>query len=162
MKHYTVHKPEADPQTVNVPDRDAQVGDTVTINPAGITRTIIDILYTPREGNYCVARVREETVGEADIEAARQRTREQQKARRAARNTPAHYDEETAPTPALAPAARADERRILVRVGEAKVGDTIHGHTIRGLGRPWIIDSEENSGVGAMPWETVRVQYAYY
>lgn len=52
-------------------------------------------------------------------------------------------------------------RIAMVRAGSVKIGDTLQGFVVTGLGRVWTLDDEDNCAVGAAPWETVRVCYAY-
>lgn len=48
-----------------------------------------------------------------------------------------------------------------VVAGSRQVGDILNGHRITGFGQVWTLDNEDNCSVGAAPWESVRVCYAY-
>lgn len=46
--------------------------------------------------------------------------------------------------------------RFMVRAGTVKIGDTLNGRTVTGLGKTWTVDSEHACEVGASPREDVR------
>lgn len=51
--------------------------------------------------------------------------------------------------------------RVVVVAGRHNVGDTLNGHTITGLGRPWVPNADQFSAYGIDPSASL-IQYAYF
>lgn len=68
--------------------------------------------------------------------------------------------------PALKPSTAKTPERVKIIAGSKKIGDTINGNVITGLGKSWsqFIPDHETSAWGLQPGQNYRldVQYAYF